>query len=133
MRMKSKLETRLPSSRIFCSLQNLFPKKFILIWFGLQSLPNKISYSQQSPLLHFREAIFQLKRSSSPGIDGFSRAFFTNCWHIIGQEVISTVIHFFSIGRILREINAYFLSLISKKLSPESFSDFRPISLLNFT
>ena len=47
--------------------------------------------------------------------------------------MIAAVSHFFSSRRLLRKSNAYFLSLIPKKQSPVSFSDYRPISLLNFT
>ena len=47
--------------------------------------------------------------------------------------MIEAVTHFLSFGRLLRETNAFFISLIPKNSSPEAFSDFRPISLLNFT
>lgn len=83
--------------------------------------------------IEIRDAIFGLKNNSSPGPDGFSRVFFTGCWHIISQDVISAITHSFSSGRLLRESNSYFLALILKIQSPETFSDFRPISLLNFT
>ena len=46
------------------------------------------------------KAVFHLKRSSSPGPDGFSGVFFTNCWHIVSKEVIDVVTHFFSSGRL---------------------------------
>lgn len=83
--------------------------------------------------LEIRKAVFRLKKSSSLGPDRFSWVFYKGCWNIVDQEVISMVTHFFSSGRVLRESNTYFLSLISKKQSPETFSDFCPISLLNFT
>lgn len=59
--------------------------------------------------------------------------FFARCWNIVGNDVISAVIHFFSSGRLLQAAKAYFLTLIPKKHSPETFADFRPISLLNLT
>ena len=79
-----------------------------------------------------RNAVFHLKKSSSPGPDGFSGVFFTSCWHLVSREVTEAVTHFFTSGHPLRETNAFFISLIPKISSPESFSDFRPISLLNF-
>lgn len=79
-----------------------------------------------------REAVFQLKKNSSPCPDGFPGAYFTNCWHIVGSDVNKAVAHFFTSGRLLRKTNEYFLSLIPKSQSLASFSDFRPISLLNF-
>ncbi|XXG88987.1 hypothetical protein AAC387_Pa12g1096 [Persea americana] len=52
-----------------------------------------------------KEAVFALKKNSSPGPDGFNGAFSSN---------------------------AFFLSLIPKSKSPDTFADFRPIILLNF-
>lgn len=79
------------------------------------------------------DAVFHLKRNSSPGPDRFSGIFFTSCRHVVGQDVISAVTHFFSTSKLLRVTNAYFLTLIPKKQSPVSFDDFRPISLVNFS
>ena len=57
-----------------------------------------------------------------------------------GKEVIQAVTHFFSSSRLLRATNAFFITLLpnfitllSKTLSLISFSNFRPINLLNFT
>lgn len=44
-----------------------------------------------------------------------------------------TVAHLFSSGRLLRATNAYFITLIPKNQPPNTLSDFRPISLLNFS
>ena len=79
------------------------------------------------------EAVFQLKRISSFGPNGFSRTFLTSCWHLVGQDVSSTILHFFSSGRLLRSTDAYLLTLIPKKTSPASFAHFCPIRLLNFS
>ncbi|XXG54349.1 hypothetical protein AAC387_Pa03g2255 [Persea americana] len=51
----------------------------------------------------------------------------------MGHSVIKAVQHFFQSKKILRASNAFFLSLIPKSKSPNTFADFRPISLLNFS
>ena len=83
--------------------------------------------------VEIREVVFGLNKSSFLGPDGFPGAFSTNCSHINSPDVIQVVSHFFSIGRLLRAANAYFLTLLPKKQSPMTFSAYRPISLLNFT
>lgn len=47
--------------------------------------------------------------------------------------MVKAVCHFFSSGKLYKVSNTYFLTLIPKIQSPSSFSDFRPISLLNFS
>ena len=85
------------------------------------------------PSSEIKAVVFHLKRNSSPGPDGILGAFLTSCWHIVGPEVTAVVTHFFTSRSPLKETNAYFLFLIPKKHAPVSFSDYRPISLLNFT
>lgn len=80
-----------------------------------------------------KTAVFAQKKDSSPGPDGFSGAFFTATWSITGYSVVTAVCHFFSSGKLYKVSNTYFLTLIPKIQSPSSFSDFRPISLLNFS
>lgn len=71
-----------------------------------------------------RKVAFSLKKSSSLRPDGFSRDFFTNCWHTVSDDVIQVVAHFCSFGRLLRATNSYFITLIPKKQSPKAFSVF---------
>lgn len=47
--------------------------------------------------------------------------------------MVQAVTPFFTSGRLLRASNAYFLTLLPKIPSSVIFSDFQPISLLNFT
>jgi hypothetical protein len=67
----------------------------------------------------------------SPGPDGFSGLFLKVCWPVVKydfyqhcQEVWEGTIN-------LQSINESFITLVPKVLSPESPSDYRPISLLN--
>ena len=80
-----------------------------------------------------KDAVFALKRHSSPGPDGFTGAFFTSFWEIIGSSVIAAIQNFFSSRKILKSLNTFFLALIPKSGAPKSFNDYRPISLLNFS
>lgn len=98
-----------------------------------------VSEQQNSDLLtipsaeEIKDIVFGLKRSSAPGPDGFSSSFFTHCWSIVRDTVITAVNFFSSYGKLLKATNNYFLDLIPKVQSPTTFGDFRPISLLNFT
>lgn len=105
--------------------------------FGIAS--SKISTTQnlyQSAILdavEIKTAVFALQKDSSPGPDGFSGPFFTATWHITGTSVIKAVQHFFCSSKLYKATNAYFVTLVPKTQSPSSFTDFRPISLLNFS
>ena len=57
--------------------------------------------------------------------------FYQKFWHIVGDDVIATVLDFLNSGIMLREINYTHIVLILKVKSPERISDFRPISLCN--
>eukprot|EP00268_Persea_americana_P004382 TRINITY_DN11386_c0_g3_i1.p1 TRINITY_DN11386_c0_g3~~TRINITY_DN11386_c0_g3_i1.p1 ORF type:complete len:120 (+),score=12.97 TRINITY_DN11386_c0_g3_i1:1424-1783(+) len=52
---------------------------------------------------------------------------------IVGHDVCAAVGHCFISGRLLHDTNTYFMALIPKSTSHSSFSDFHPISLLNFS
>ncbi|KAL2237570.1 UNVERIFIED_CONTAM: hypothetical protein Sindi_0948700 [Sesamum indicum] len=63
----------------------------------------------------------------APGPDGYSSGFFKAAWPIVGQEVSSAVLDFFSTGRLLKWINTTLLALILKVHSPVTVGEFRPI------
>lgn len=60
-----------------------------------------VSEQQNSDLLtipsaeEIKDIVFGLKRSSAPGPDGFSSSFFTHCWSIVRDTVITEVNFFF--------------------------------------
>src|SRR5436189_4314082 len=62
---------------------------------------------------------------------GFLFHFFHTNWNIIGKEIIGSIQHFFSSGRLLSSVNHTSLSLIPKVSKPSTLSDFRPISCCN--
>ncbi|GLT61404.1 hypothetical protein SLA2020_341140 [Shorea laevis] len=80
-----------------------------------------------------RSAVFQLGAFKAPGVDGFPGCFFQQHWDIVGLDICKAVQHFFDNGFMLREMNKTKLVLIPKIKNPEVISQFRPISLCNFS
>lgn len=77
--------------------------------------------------------VFELGSNKAPGPDGFTGAFYQNAWPTVGNQVCSLIKEFFHTGFPLDEINSTDMVLIPKKDCPESVSDYRPISLCNFS
>jgi hypothetical protein len=77
------------------------------------------------------QALAQMHPLKSPGPDGFGGCFFQNHWHVVGEEVRQIVLDYLNNEVFDPGINSTFITLIPKKASPSSVSDFRPISLCN--
>ena len=58
--------------------------------------------------------------------------FYQKYRHVVGDDVITTVLDFLNSGYMILEINYTHIILIPKIKSPEKMSDYRPISLCNF-
>ncbi|KAL2225574.1 UNVERIFIED_CONTAM: hypothetical protein Sindi_3033500, partial [Sesamum indicum] len=63
-----------------------------------------------------KQAVFDIAEDKAPGPDGYSSGFFKAAWPIVGQEVTSAVLDFFTTGQILKQINTTLLALIPKEL-----------------
>ncbi|KAL2248279.1 UNVERIFIED_CONTAM: hypothetical protein Sindi_2680200 [Sesamum indicum] len=78
-----------------------------------------------------KNAVFDIAEDKAPGPDGFSSGFYKAVWPVVGQEVTKAVLDFFTMGKLLKQINNTLLALIPKVHSPISVADFHPISCCN--
>ncbi|CAN1126861.1 Transposon TX1 uncharacterized 149 kDa protein [Linum perenne] len=67
----------------------------------------------------------------APGKDGFGPIFFQHCWQVVGTSFSDFISRCFGSPSLIPAINDTLITLIPKKQNPDSFSDFRPISLCN--
>ncbi|KAL6350788.1 hypothetical protein AAG906_031374 [Vitis piasezkii] len=75
-------------------------------------------------------ALMEMGGDKAPGPDGFSVAFWQECWDFVMEEVVEMFKEFFEHGSFAKSLNTTFLVLIPKKGGAEDLRDFRPISLL---
>ncbi|XP_021979830.1 uncharacterized protein LOC110875946 [Helianthus annuus] len=78
-----------------------------------------------------KSAMFSIGENKAPGPDGYTSAFFKNSWDIVGDEVTKAVLDFFDNGKMLQQINHTIIALVPKNPSPNSVTDYRPISCCN--
>lgn len=60
-----------------------------------------------------------------------SHILYKSFWHIVGDDVTTTVLNALNSGNVHESLNSSFISLIPKIKNPKKVSDFRPISLCN--
>ena len=75
-------------------------------------------------------ALGEMAGDKAPGPDGFSIAFFQQCWKVIRLDVMAVFKPFFDEGVFERSLNSSFIVLIPKKAGAEDIRDYRPISLI---
>ncbi|KAL0402149.1 UNVERIFIED_CONTAM: hypothetical protein Slati_4244800 [Sesamum latifolium] len=80
-----------------------------------------------------KETVFSIDKESVAGPDGFSSAFYQACWEFIARDIYDAVRDFFSGTPMPRSFTATTIVLIPKVDSPQTWNDFRPISLCNVT
>ncbi|KAL0445014.1 UNVERIFIED_CONTAM: LINE-1 retrotransposable element O protein [Sesamum latifolium] len=76
-------------------------------------------------------ALFSMEDDKAPGPDGYSAIFFKKAWAMVGPEVIAAVQEFFTLGRLLKQLNTTLLCLIPKVEMSHGVGDFRPIACCN--
>ncbi|XP_042521331.1 uncharacterized protein LOC122094799 [Macadamia integrifolia] len=79
-----------------------------------------------------KRAVWDLDPDSSPGPDGYSRAFFRTYWEVVNIDVCRAVKGFFSSGILPHGINNNFLLLIPKVNDARSLDKFLPLCMGNF-
>ncbi|KAJ3687618.1 hypothetical protein LUZ61_016782 [Rhynchospora tenuis] len=78
-----------------------------------------------------RQAIKDLPSGKASGPDGFPIEFYKNFWEIIGNDIMEAFNAFYQGNLALRKINKASITLVPKTQNPISFSQFRPISVIN--
>ncbi|XP_022040602.1 uncharacterized protein LOC110943154 [Helianthus annuus] len=78
-----------------------------------------------------KSAMFSIGENKAPGPDGYTSAFFKNSWEIVGEEITKAILDFFDNGKLLQQINHTIIALVPKTQSPNSVTDYRPISCCN--
>ena len=77
------------------------------------------------------EVVKCMHRGKAPGPDGFSMAFFQDCWDVLKADIMVVFSDFHAHGKFEKSLKATFIALISKKLGASDLKDFRPISLVS--
>lgn len=78
-----------------------------------------------------KKAVFGISADSTPGPDGFSSLLYQVCWNIVGDDVVAAVTDFFNGAYMPRSFTATMIVLLPKRENPQTWPDFRPISLCN--
>lgn len=76
-----------------------------------------------------KKIVMEAHPEKAPGPDGFPAIFYQKFWDLVGHDVTSSTLKFFSNYLYPKDWAANFICLIPKKLCPKNFSEFRPISL----
>lgn len=72
-----------------------------------------------------------MEKGKAPGPDGFTIDFFQTYWDLVKEDLWEVVEESRRTKRVLKDLNATFLTLLSKEQGVESPRKFRPISLCN--
>jgi hypothetical protein len=67
----------------------------------------------------------------APGPDGFNGLFLKKCWPVIEGDFYALCDEFYSSSVSLEGLNTSYITMIPKTNSPETVTDYRPISLMN--
>ena len=78
-----------------------------------------------------RVAVFNCDKDKSPGSDGYTMAFYQDCWDIISEDLVRFFEKFFTRGVVNSTMNHTILCLIPKKVESKYVKDFKPINLVS--
>lgn len=117
-----------------------------LLYIDNQTLPISTDIVLQGPILSevdcsfltapiddasIKEALFHIGDEKAPGPDGYTTAFFKNCWDILYDFFLQAIHEFFRNGNMLKQFNHAAIALIPKTKHALEAKDFRPISCCN--
>jgi hypothetical protein len=74
-----------------------------------------------------------MPNDKAPGPDGFNGMFLKKCWQFVRGDFYRLCANFFTRHLNLECINTSFITLVHKKDSPKTVSDYCPISLMNIS
>jgi hypothetical protein len=60
------------------------------------------------------EVIKGMDRDKAPGLNGFSMAFFQDCWGVVKGDLMAVFFEFHDQGKFVKSINSTFIALIPK-------------------
>ena len=98
-----------------------------------------LTHEQQAALIsefstdEIEEAVKSCDGSKAPGPDGFNFKFIHSAWEVIKNDIFGIVNDFWQSARLPKGSNTAFIALIPKLDNPQSFKDFRPISMVGCT
>ena len=95
------------------------------------SVSHKDFLNRPFSLAEIKDAVFQMRSDSAPGLDGFHARFFQKNWEVVQRDIYEMVVAFQTSGFLLKELNKSVIILLSKSDSAHTIRDYRPISLCN--
>jgi exonuclease III len=91
----------------------------------------KQDLDQDLTIEEFDEAVKQIKKNTSPGIDGISNKFIKKFWKFFRRPLFNYTTFCLEKGTLTDSFRSAKIRLIPKKGDPKKISNWRPISLLN--
>ncbi|XP_019255140.1 PREDICTED: uncharacterized protein LOC109233729 [Nicotiana attenuata] len=89
-------------------------------------------FSTDPTMNELKEVIFSMNPTSAAGPAGMNGKFYQACWEIIKFDLMKVVLAFFSGSTMPRYMTSACLVLLPKVELPNSLTQFRPISRINF-
>lgn len=83
-----------------------------------------LSFSKEE----IKEVMWSIPNDKALGLDGFNSEFYKASWNVVGDDVVTTIKHFFCTGSMDSRWHITSLTLIPKVKCPSHLGDFRPIS-----